>query len=48
MLLQNLTTKQWTRLEELLRYTLKTIRAYLLKESFQALWEPLRSSSGRA
>jgi transposase len=37
--IENLTTKQWARLEELLRYSLKTIRAYLLKESFEALWE---------
>jgi transposase len=37
--IENLTTEQWARLEELLRYRLKTIRAYLLQESFQALWE---------
>jgi transposase len=37
--IENLTTRQWARLEELLRYSLKTIRAYLLKESFEALWE---------
>lgn len=36
---ENLTDKQRTRLDELLQYGLKTVRAYLLKESFQALWE---------
>lgn len=36
---ENLTDKQRTRLNDLLQYGLKTVRAYLLKESFQALWE---------
>jgi len=36
---ENLTEKQRTRLDDLLQYGLKTVRAYLLKESFQALWE---------
>jgi transposase len=36
---EHLTEKQRTRLGELLQYGLKTVRAYLLKESFQALWE---------
>jgi transposase len=36
---ENLTAKQRTRLGDLLQYGLKTVRAYLLKESFQALWE---------
>jgi transposase len=36
---ENLTPQQRTRLDDLLRYGLKTVRAYLLKESFQALWE---------
>lgn len=36
---ENLTDKQRTRLGDLLQYGLKTVRAYLLKESFQALWE---------
>jgi transposase len=36
---ENLTEKQRTRLADLLQYGLKTVRAYLLKESFQALWE---------
>jgi len=35
----NLTAKQRTRLDELLQFGLKTVRAYLLKESFQSLWE---------
>jgi transposase len=36
---ENLTPKQRTRLDDVLQYGLKTVRAYLLKESFQALWE---------
>ena len=36
---EHLTEKQRTRLDDLLQYGLKTVRAYLLKESFQALWE---------
>src|SRR6516225_11096093 len=35
----NLTGKQRFRLRELLRYNLKTVRAYLLKEDFQQFWE---------
>jgi transposase len=35
----NLTGKQRFRLRELLRYNLKTARAYLLKEDFQQFWE---------
>ena len=35
----NLTRKQSARLADLMCYSLKTVRAYLLKESFQALWE---------
>ena len=34
-----LTLNQSARLQDLLSYSLKTVRAYLLKESFQALWE---------
>ena len=34
----NLTAKQRLRLADVLRYDLKSVRAYLLKESFQALW----------
>ena len=36
---ENLTNKQWARLQDLMCYSLKTVRAYLLKESFQLLWE---------
>ena len=35
----NLTRKQSARLADLMCYSLKTVRAYLLKESFQLLWE---------
>jgi transposase len=35
----NLTTTQRFCLRELLRYNLKTVRAYLLKEDFQQFWE---------
>ncbi len=37
--IENLTTKQWARLQDLMCYSLKTVRAYLLKESFQLFWE---------
>ena len=36
---ENLTQKQGIRLRDILRYNLKTIRAYLLKEDFQWFWE---------
>jgi transposase len=35
----NLQTEQRFRLRDLLRYNLKTVRAYLLKETFQQLWD---------
>jgi transposase len=35
----NLTGQQRFRLRDLLRYNLKTVRAYLLKEDFQQFWE---------
>lgn len=35
---ENLTEKQSTKLSELMQYRLKSIRAYLLKDSFQILW----------
>jgi transposase len=35
----NLTRDQRFRLRDLLRYNLKTVRAYLLKEDFQQLWD---------
>ena len=36
---ENLTEKQETKLSDLLRYNLKSVRAYLLKEDFQGFWE---------
>ena len=36
---ENLAQEQRFRLRELLRYNLKTVRAYLLKEAFQQLWD---------
>jgi len=35
---ENLTPKQEPKLAELLRYNLKTVRSYLLKEDFQLFW----------
>jgi len=35
----NLTVMQAAKLRDLLRYNLKTVRAYLLKEEFQQLWD---------
>jgi transposase len=35
---ENLGDDQHFRLRDLLRYNLKTVRAYLLKEAFQQLW----------
>lgn len=36
---ENLSDQQRVKLSELLRYDLKSVRGYLLKESFQLLWE---------
>ena len=36
---ENLKAEQRFRLRDLLRYNLKTVGAYLLKEAFQQLWE---------
>jgi transposase len=36
---ENLTEGQRVKLKDLLRYDLKSVRGYLLKEGFQALWE---------
>ncbi|MBN2263661.1 MAG: ISL3 family transposase, partial [Prolixibacteraceae bacterium] len=36
---ENLTTKQDAKLSELLKYNLKSVRAYLLKQNFQMFWE---------
>lgn len=40
----NLTEKQEVTLKDLLRMNLRTVRAYLLKEDFQGLWEYVSSS----
>jgi transposase len=37
--IENLTSTQWLRLRDLVRYNLKTVRAYLLKEEFQMFWD---------
>jgi transposase len=36
---ENLTDRQNDKLADLLRYNLRSVRAYLLKEEFQLLWE---------
>src|SRR6185369_5570349 len=36
---EDLTEKQTVKLSELLKYNLRTVRAYLLREDFQRLWE---------
>ena len=36
---ENLTSKQEVKLSDLLRYNLKAVRSYLLKEDFQFFWE---------
>jgi transposase len=36
---ENLTDKQTVKLAEVLKYNLRTVRAYLLREEFQRLWE---------
>jgi transposase len=36
---ENLTEKQTVKLAELLKYNLKTVRSYLLREDFQRFWE---------
>jgi len=36
---ENLTDKQQIKMRDLLRYNLQSVRAYLLKEEFQQLWE---------
>jgi transposase len=36
---ENLTDKQQSKLTDLMRYDLKSVRGYLLKESFQLFWE---------
>ena len=39
---ENLTDQQEVKLKELVGYNLKSVRAYLLKEDFQGLWEYVR------
>lgn len=41
---ENLTDKQTVKLSELLKYNLRTVRAYLLREEFQRLWGYQRAS----
>jgi len=36
---ENLTAKQDIKLAELLKYNLRSIRSYLLKEEFQLFWQ---------
>jgi len=36
---ENLTNKQQVKLDDLMQYDLKSVRGYLLKQSFQLLWE---------
>ncbi len=36
---ENLKSEQRFRLRDLLRYNLRTVRAYLLKEAFRQLWD---------
>jgi transposase len=36
---ENLTDKQTVKLSEIMKYNLRTVRAYLLREEFQRLWE---------
>lgn len=40
---ENLTEKQEVKLKDLLRHNLQSVRAYLLKEDFQGLWEYVSS-----
>jgi transposase len=44
---ENLTEKQGTALADLLRYNLKSVRAYLLKEEFCFFWEYIYPASAR-
>jgi hypothetical protein len=44
---ENLGADQHFRLGDLLRYNLKTVRGYLLKEAFQQLWEYTSVLCGR-
>ena len=44
---ENLKAEQRFRLRDLLQYNLKTVRAYLLKEAFQQLWDLQLARLGR-
>jgi transposase len=44
---ENLLNEQHLRLCDLLRYNLKTVRAYLLKEAFQQLWDNSPAWAGK-
>ena len=45
---ENLTSKQTVKLAELLKYNLRTVRAYLLREDFQRFWDyRLAACAGR-
>lgn len=39
---ENLTERQASQLKELLRYNLRSVRAYLLREKFQRFWQYVR------
>ena len=41
---ENLTERQASKLQELLRYNLRSVRAYLLREEFQRFWQYVRPS----
>lgn len=41
---ENLTERQASKLKELLRYNLRSVRAYLLREEFQRFWQYVRPS----
>lgn len=41
---ENLTDQQTVKLAELLKYNLRSVRAYLLREDFQRFWEYIRPS----
>ncbi len=44
---ENLTEKQTVKLSEVLKYNLRTVRAYLLREEFQRFWEYRSACVGR-
>lgn len=44
---QRLSSPQWVKRAELLRFNLRTVRAYVLKEDFEFFWDCLGACSGR-